>query len=263
MRAIFTDHGLSDATVYSVSPRRVRQSLLKAAEEADIICVLGGDGTLRTAAGICGPANKLLIALPGGTMNMLPRALHGEVGWEAALTATLAGPRVRTVSGGKAGRHVFFCAAIVGAPSLWADAREAMRDGLPVEAVKRSITAIRRADDSLEYQFDDGAHGQAEAVVVVCPLVSKTLNADDAFLEAAAVEPVTAMGLFSLAFHAAFTDWRQDPAVAVSRVKSVSLVGHGRVPVILDGERVTFGRRVAISYRANVFRALVGAGTTA
>jgi len=97
MRAIFADHGFPDATVISAAPRKVRQSLLKAAEAGDVICVLGGDGTLRTAAGICGPANKPLIALPGGTMNMLPHALYGEVEWEAALTATLADPRVRTI----------------------------------------------------------------------------------------------------------------------------------------------------------------------
>ena len=261
MRAIFADHDLSDATVTAAAPRKIRQALLKATEEADIICVLGGDGTLRTAAGICGPANRLLIALPGGTMNMLAHALSGEVGWEAALTATLTDPRVRNVSGGKAGRHSFFCAAVAGAPSLWADAREAVRGGHPVEAAKRSITAIRRADEALQYQFDDGPTGDAEAVVVMCPLVSKALKADDACLEAAAVEPVTAIGLFSLAFHAAFADWREDPAVATSRVKRVSLVGHGRIPVILDGERVTFGRRVTISYRADAFRALVGAGS--
>ncbi len=263
MRAIFADHGFPDATVISAAPRKVRQSLLKATEAGDVICVLGGDGTLRTAAGICGPANKPLIALPGGTMNMLPHALYGEVEWEAALTATLADPRVRTVSGGRAGRYSFFCAAVAGAPSLWADAREAVRGGHPVEAAKRSITAIRRSDEALQYQFDDGAQGKAEAVVVMCPLVSKALKADDAFLEAAAVEPVTAVGLFSLAFHAVFADWREDPAVAVSQVKRISLVGHGRIPVILDGERVSFGRRVTISYRANAFRALVGAGPTA
>ena len=50
-----------------------------AGQKLDILIVLGGDGTIRRAADACTETSSYLIALPGGTMNMLPRALYGLV----------------------------------------------------------------------------------------------------------------------------------------------------------------------------------------
>jgi diacylglycerol kinase family enzyme len=42
-----------------------------------LLIVLGGDGTIRSAAALCAQECPLLIPLPGGTMNMLPKAFYG------------------------------------------------------------------------------------------------------------------------------------------------------------------------------------------
>ena len=55
-----------------------------------------------------GRRRKLIIPLPGGTMNMLPHALYGAHPWARILADTLAAPRVRTVSGGRIGGQTFF-----------------------------------------------------------------------------------------------------------------------------------------------------------
>ncbi len=259
MREIFAAAGLPHGVVIDAAPETIEQALTDAAANAGVVVVLGGDGTLRTAAIACGRAGKFLIALPGGTMNMLPHALYGAVGWESALTDTLASPVVRDVSGGMVEDEAFFCAAVLGAPSLFADAREALRHGHPIEAIQRSATALRRSSEALDYRFDDGAEGSAEAVVVLCPLVSRAMVADEPFLEAAAVAPVTATGMFSLGFHAVFDDWRLDPAISLTRVKTASVAGHGQIPIILDGERATMGRTARVTFRPLAFRALVPA----
>ena len=49
-----------------------------AGQKLEVLIVLGGDGTIRTAAEACSEEGPYLIPLPGGTMNMLPRALYGE-----------------------------------------------------------------------------------------------------------------------------------------------------------------------------------------
>ena len=193
-------------------------------------------------------------------MNMLPKGLYGERSWRDALADTLSRPKIHDVSGGKADDRPFFCVAILGAPSLWAQAREAGRKGDLVEAVKRSITAARRSlSDSLDYDFGGELSGSAEAVIVICPAISKTLRENERTLEAAAVDPETAAGLFQLAFHAAFDDWRNGAAVSLAKVKNVRVTGHGEVPVILDGETVRMGRTVGISFLPLAFRALVPA----
>lgn len=257
MAEIFAQSGLPNATVVSAEPHDIDSVLVDAVGKADVLVVLGGDGTIRSAADKCGTAGKLIIPLPGGTMNMLPHALFGNVSWEEALIATLSSPRIRSVSGGSVGGQPFFCAAILGAPALWADAREALREGQLAEAAKRSLTAVRRSSELLNYQLGGEVSGEAAAVAIICPLVSNALDAQEPSLEAAALRPVEAGEMFRLAFHSIFDDWRQDPSVTLARVTSVIVSGHGRVPVILDGEKVYMGRVVRVSFVPIAFRALI------
>src|SRR5690606_29340605 len=43
----------------------------------DLLVILAGDGTARTAVQLSGAGGPLIAPLPGGTMNMLPRAIYG------------------------------------------------------------------------------------------------------------------------------------------------------------------------------------------
>ncbi len=255
---IFRTAGLPHAKVISVGPDKLEAALDDAVANCDLLVVLGGDGTIGAAASRCGASGSVLVPLPGGTMNMLPRALYGERPWREALADTLANPQLRNISGGKAEDRRFFCVALLGAPSLWANARESLRKGDLVAAAKRSVTAARRSlEDALEYRFGDDVTGSAEAVAVICPLISRALDASEPMLEAAALDPETAGAVFGLAFHAAFDDWRNDTSVSLARVKTVSITGHGGVPVMLDGETVEMGRTVKVSFVPLAFRALV------
>ena len=259
MKAIFKDAGLDHARIVEAGADDIEAAVAEAVASAGVIVVLGGDGTIRTAAGSCGRCRKLIIPLPGGTMNMLPHALYGAHPWAQVLADTLAAPMVRTVSGGRIGDQTFYCAAILGAPSLWADAREAVRHGHLIEAVKRSAVAIEHSGEPLQYRLGEGPEGQAQAVAVICPLVSSALSSDAPALEAAALDPEAATGLFSLAYHAVFDDWRNDPSVSLARVRQVDLRAPGRIPAILDGEKAHLGRRGRVTFLPRAFRALVPA----
>jgi diacylglycerol kinase family enzyme len=263
-KAVFDHAGYGHATIVCASPDELEAALDEAVLCADVLVVLGGDGTIRTAAEKSERSDNILIPLPGGTMNMLPRALYGARNWRDALADTLAAPESHCVSGGRAGSHAFYVAAIVGAPTLWADAREAVRQGKLLEAGRRAVTALRRGmSEPLEYTFDGGLTGSAEAVAVMCPLVSRVMNEDEGRLEAAAIDTRSAAELLRLGVNALFNDWRADPSVVRAKVKRVQITGHGRVPVILDGERVRMGRRVDIEFTPLAFRTLVPAGAPA
>lgn len=260
IKTIFQTAGLGHADVICVGPDQIDEALSRGVANADVLVVLGGDGTIRSAAEKCAGGAVLLVPLPGGTMNMLPKALYGERPWAQALADTLADPQSHDVSGGMAGEHAFFVAALLGAPTLWADAREALRDANVIEAAKRSITAARRSlTEPLEYVFGDTMRGSAEAVAVVCPLISKVMDEAERGLEAAAVDTVTAGEALRLGFHALFDDWRDDPAVKRAKVKTITVTGHGRVPVMVDGEKMHMGRVVDIRFTPLAFRALVPA----
>ncbi len=260
LRAVFDQAGLGQATVTTVTSDGLEAALKAAIAACDVLVTLGGDGTIRSAAERCGAAGIPLIPLPGGTMNMLTTALHGSAGWEKALADTLAAPKLRTVSGGKAQGRPFYCVAILGTPTLWADAREAVRRGDLVAAVGLSVTAIRRhGANRLSYRLGENLTGTAEAVAVICPLVSRSMAKDEQALEAVALDPETAAEAFGLAMHAMMDDWRRDPSVEGAKVTRVIVTAHGRIPLIMDGEKVKLDRSVTITFEPAAFRAITPA----
>ena len=260
LHAVFEAAGLPRASVTAVTAEGIAAALDAAIGACDVLVALGGDGTLMSAAERCVAAGRPLIALPGGTMNMLARALYGPIGWERALADTLADPETRAVSGGRAQGRPFYCAAVLGAPTLWADAREALRHWDLAAAFTRSVTAIRRhGGHRLTYRMDGAPAGSAEAVAVICPLVSRSLTPDEQRLEAVALDPATARDAFRLALSAMFDAWREDQSVARAKVRSITVTAHGRIPVILDGERVRLGRSVTISFLPLAFLAITPA----
>lgn len=190
---------------------------------------------------------------------MLPKALYGTRNWQEALAATLAAPRLQKVSGGDLAGHRFYCAAILGAPSLWADAREAVRDGHILDAAKKAVTATRRSlSDAVDFDFGETS-GSGDAVAVICPMVSEALDGHERALEAVALDLTTATALFGLAFHAAYDGWRNDPSVTRVTTRKVTVTGHGALPTILDGEKVRVGRKAEVRFLPVAFRALVPA----
>ena len=85
----------------------------------------------------------------------------------------------------------------------------------PLAAIRRSVRAASRAfSGGLHYTLDDGKRETAEALTLMCPLISKAMDEETA-LEAAALDVSGARDAFRLAFNAVFGDWRRDPSVHV------------------------------------------------
>jgi diacylglycerol kinase family enzyme len=250
-----------DAHVAEVHPDHLARAVADAvAAGPDLLVVLAGDGTARLAAELCGPDGPLLAPLPGGTMNMLPKALYGERDWQTALADTLSLGVVRPVSGGEVGGKAFYVAAILGAPALWADAREAIRALKPLVAAQRARRAFIRAfSGPLRFQLDGADRRESEALVLMCPLVSRALT-DEQALEAAALDPHGVGEAFRLGMRAALGsllgDWRNDPAVTVDLCCSGRAWARGRIPAILDGEPQRLLTIANFHFKPQAFRAL-------
>ena len=83
---------------------------------------------------------------------MLPRALYGDSSWQEALKETLANPLTKELSAGRVGDKIFFVAAVVGAPGLWMEAREAIREGEILNAVGKAGVAFQAMfDTTIQY----------------------------------------------------------------------------------------------------------------
>jgi diacylglycerol kinase family enzyme len=113
MIGILKRAGIVEPRTWCGAATEMERSFAEAAEQKlEVLIVLGGDGTIRTGAEACAERGSFLIPLRGGTMNMLPRALYGDMSWEDALKNTLAAPSARVLSGGRVADKQF-------SPQLW------------------------------------------------------------------------------------------------------------------------------------------------
>lgn len=260
-RGILSSFGL-DAEIFAPNDQDdIGDCLDKAfAMAPDLVIVLAGDGTARAAAERAGPKGPLVAPLPGGTMNMLPHAVYGVVSWEQALHDALERGVAKPIGGGAIDGKLFFVAAILGAPALWAQVREAARAGEFRAMIRRGALALERAfSGRLRYQLNGGARRKAEALGLFCPLISTALSDNEQALEAAAFDPRGAVEAFRIGLHALGGDWRRDPAVSVGLCTEGGAWASGRIPAILDGEPTRLGRYARIEYRPNACRVLAPA----
>jgi diacylglycerol kinase family enzyme len=231
-----------------------------AGQKLEVLIVLGGDGTIRTAAEACAQEGPYLIPLPGGTMNILPRALYGDVSWEDALKNTLTAPSTKVLSGGRVANKQFLIAAIVGAPVLWAEVRESIREGDIVDAIEKGSVAFRKLfETKVQYLISGEIKGEAEAVALICPLISEEMSDSEQALEAAVIDVESAGEVIGLATAAAFGKWRDDRNILLTKTKRVGVQSSKDIPAILDGEKVNLGRSAQIDFVSRAVNVLVPA----
>jgi diacylglycerol kinase family enzyme len=250
-----------DASVVSLEGGQFDQQIQDALDAGpDVLFVLAGDGTAGTIASRAGPDGPLVAPLPGGTMNMLPRALYGTADWKLALRRALEEGAPQCVAGGEVSdgeiTQAFYCAAIMGSPALWAPAREAMRTGKLKLAWLYARRAFKRAfSGRLRFSLDKRPERRAEALVLISPMISRAMD-ENTGLEAAAMNPSDAMEAFRLAAHAVMDDWRQDPAVTTRATQNVAIRARSRIPAVIDGEPVLLRHHAKVRFIRKAFQAL-------
>ena len=259
--SILTRAGVVEPKVWCGEAKDMERSFAEAAEQKlEVLIVLGGDGTIRTAAEACAEKGLYLIPLPGGTMNMLPRALYGDVAWEDSLKNTLAAPSLKVLSGGRIAGKQFLIAAIVGAPALLVEPRESMREGNIVDAIEKGSVAFRKMfETKIQYLISGEMKGEAEAVALICPLISEQMSDSEQALEAAVVDVESAAEVVRLATTAAFGKWRDDRNILLTKTKRVDVQSSKDIPATLDGERVNLGRSAEIDFVSRALTVLVPA----
>ena len=246
-----------EATVTTLEGPRIADQIGEAlAAKPDVLFVLAGDGTARSVAARAGAKGPLIAPLPGGTMNMLPKALYGTADWKLALRLALEDGAPQVVSGGEVEGEAFYCAAILGAPALWAPAREAMRTGKLKLAWLYGRRALKRAfSGHIRFSLDGGARRRAEALVLISPMISKVMD-EPVGLEAAAMTPSDAAQAFALAARAVFDDWRHDPNVMTQPARRITVSARSKIPAVIDGEPMLLGRNATVVFLPQAFMAL-------
>ncbi len=227
---------------------KISRRLFARAKDFDVIIVLGGDGTARAAAERAPRDGPPLVLLPGGTLNVLPRALYGDLAWPEALAAALEHGVVKRLPLGRANDEAFYVAALFGGTTQLVHVREAVREGKMLTAWRRFRVALKRSfTQSLRARTGKARMQEVEAVGVLLPAFSGGLEADD--LEWVRLEARHILDLARVSLRALTVGWRNDPAIQIERCKTGDVdAAFGAIHATLDGEPWRFYSRVHIKY---------------
>jgi hypothetical protein len=253
--------GIVEPRIWCGGPAKIEPSFAEAAgEKLEVFIVLEATEPIRRAAEACAEKGRYLLPLPGPTMNMLPQALYGDVSWEDALKKTLVAPSVESAFRRSGRRQPVFCRGIVGAPALWAEARESIREGNIVDAVEKGSVAFQNMFEiKVQYLISGEIRGEAEAVALICPLISQEMSDLEQALEAAIIDVESAAEVIGLATAAAFGKWRHNRSILLTKTKRLGVQSGKNIPAILDGERVNLGSNAEIDFVSNAVNVIVPA----
>lgn len=253
MAAALEEAGVRGADVVPVDLEDCRKQLDDLVKQnPDLFVVWGGDGTLRSALSVVGKKTGNLLLLPGGTMNLLTKSIHGDKPWNEILAGVLESPKKRMLSAGRINDDLFYCAMLAGAPAKMAEAREAIRRGELVKAAVEARAALETLQTlHLDARYKDGyafGGGRLPPTSVIGALVGPL--AREGGMEIAALADPTAVAALNVVWASFTSDWRDAPGVNV--VPATNLVIEAEddqeIPVIIDGEAHQAGSRVRVDY---------------
>lgn len=264
LNAVLAEAGHGNAELVEAGEDQEHQLREIAAMAPDLFIVWGGDGTLRAALSTVGQVTSNLLLLPGGTMNLLPRTVHGERPWDEIVRDVIRSPRRQTLPAGEVNGHQFYCAMLAGAPARFAEARESLRRGDIGKAAGEARAAIETLNTlHLDASYSDGyafAGGRLPTTSIIGAMVGSLTKAGTGMEVAALANPTTG-GALNVVWSSFFTDWRNAPGVEVAEASSLEIASADdeEIPVIADGEPVEVGSRVSVSYVAEAATCLVAA----
>ena len=191
----------------------------------DLLLVLSGDGTLNAAAGALETWSGAMLPLPGGTLNLFHKTLHGDR--EDILHDALAGKARRVHP------PTIFCDAgrayigvIAGPTTAWAEVREQFRSlslsGL-AETIPDAIDATLHGDGVRILGSDESFQA-----------INLTPKPDRIIAEGLITDSAGSILSHGIAWLGG--DFREGPSVDLSERRAVVIEGKGSIGLLLDGE---------------------------
>ncbi len=225
-------------TQFEQAGRRIERSLNLADEDLpetadlagfDLIVILSGDGSISAVADRLDGWEGVLLPLPGGTMNLLVRAIHGDGKPADIVEAFLAGEgkafNVPVIAGDDLRAYT---GIVAGQTALWGDVREGVRNrdlASLGEAVPRALSATL-----------DGPGVRLKGQDDTFPAIYIEPS-----MEGLRAHGIKADGAADLVRHGIAWlagDFRNGPSQQIALVNSLEIIGpEDRLELQVDGER--------------------------
>lgn len=195
---------------------------------ADTVVLFAGDGTINAAACALAEWDGGILILPGGTMNMLAKVLHGDADPATILEAAHEQARRVALSYVEAGKHRALVGLIVGPAASWYRAREHVRE----RSLGKIWPAMRAA---WRRTFGRGV-GLTGAPGFPPRVQGAYIRAQDDHLEVAAVDARDFRAIADLGWSWVSGDWVAAHAVTEIRADELRLAERRPVLALFDGE---------------------------
>lgn len=232
LEAVFEERGLTLAGRTEFPEQGLPEGDALDRAGVDTVVLFAGDGTINAALCALGEWKGDFLILPGGTMNLLAKALHSETDPQKIIHAAHEEKRRIALPYVQAGPHRAFVGLILGPAAAWARAREAVRKGKIGRAFGAVRSAWRRTFDRKGIRVE-GAPGLGDHYQAV--FVFPHLDG----LDVAAVDAREWSSIVQLGWDWVTGDWVAAHAVTEARTQSLRVVGGKPVLALFDGEPVT------------------------
>lgn len=230
LEAVFKERGLTLAGRTDFPEQSIPKGADLDAKGVDTVVLFAGDGTINAALCALGDWDGGFLILPGGTMNLLAKALHDELDPAKIIHAAHEEARRVALPYVEAGPHRAFVGLILGPAASWARAREAVRQG----KIGRLFRAARAAwtntfSRGIRIAGARGLRNRYQAVFVF---------PDSDGLEVATVDARDWRSIAELGWDWLTGDWVAAHAVDQTRTDQLRLEGNRAVQALFDGEPV-------------------------
>ena len=225
--AACADHGAPLAATFALPDAAVPDAATLRAEGIDLLLVWTGDGTINAAATAAEGWDGAILPLPGGTLNLLSKHLHGDRPAPEILADALSGKgRRRPVPTVRSDANTAFITIVAGPATRWAEVRETMRQDGIIEASRAAPEAL---DDMLNAPgVRVAGHPQAYPAVILTPTPAG-IQADGILAEGTA--DVLRHGLAWLG-----GDFRDGPSEPITCAEAIILESDAAISLEYDGE---------------------------
>lgn len=194
----------------------------------DLIAIFAGDGTVSVAVDALEGWEGELLILPGGTMNLLSRKLHGDAEPEAIIEAAFSPAARRITLPVAEGCGVRSLVGIVAGPTAaWGDVREDLRK-LDLGGLVESVPDALQETLQGEPVSVDGVEGQFQAIFI---------DPQEDALEANAINAATPAELLQHGWAWLRGDFRDGPQTPLLCARAITLHRNGDIDLLVDGEQ--------------------------
>lgn len=193
-----------------------------------LLVELSGDGSINALASRLDGWDGALLVLPGGTMNLLSRSLHGEATAQQIVARMLAGQaRQTTVPTILHGEGIAYTGIVAGPTAAWGDVREDLRKGDLAALKDDSLTALSATLESPGVALD-GAPERYPAIFI---------EPGEDGLQVSAVIADHAGHLLAHGWAWLMGDFRNGPFEQLDGAPEIALRASGpRLELLVDGE---------------------------